>query len=72
MPKKANPDFTQAQASRWIQQEAAKITTPADAAKRIALEEQTLALCVQLGMDKTLPLSTQAHRDLVSHLRAAF
>jgi hypothetical protein len=72
MPKKANPDFTQAQAARWIAQEAAKITTPADAAKRIATEEQTMALCAQMGMDKTMPVSTQAHRDLISLLRAAF
>jgi hypothetical protein len=72
MPKKANPDFTQAQAARWVQQEAAKAATPADAAKRIAREEKTMALFVQMGMDKTLPISTQAHRDLIAFLRTAF
>lgn len=66
MPAK---DFTPAQAAQWVKQEARLYTTNDMRLGRILNEEKFLDMLDAYGMAGKLPVSEQAHRDLIRHLK---
>ena len=63
-------DFTKAQAKRWVAQELAKHTTVDSIKDRIKTEEEQADDPIMKVVAAKLPISTQAHVDLIAALKA--